>query len=327
MARSLDPSLHPASAAPEPVRSVSPARPAPVAPRTRSSAANLWLSLRPRQWTKNLFVFAALVFSERLFDPSAAGLALAAFVVFCLLSGVVYLVNDIRDREADQLHPAKSTRPIASGALSRSSAGAGAAALAAIGLAGAFWIGRDFAVVALLYLSLFGLYSVSLKHVVILDALTISAGFVLRTIGGAVAIDVPFSHWLLLCMLLLAMFLALSKRRAEVVSLADDATGHRRILAEYSPHLLDQMIGVVTASTLLAYAFYTISPETVAKFGTDRLVYTVPFPLYGIFRYLYLVHQRAGGGSPAELLLTDRPLLGCVALWVLAVVLILYGPW
>jgi len=142
-----------------------------------------------------------------------------------------------------------------------------------------------------------------------------------------VVIDVPFSHWLLLLMLLLAMFLALSKRRAELVALADGATGHRRILAEYSPYLLDQMIGVVTASTVLAYAFYTISSETVAKFGTDRLLYTVPFPMYGIFRYLYLVHQREGGGNPSEVLVTDRPLLICVALWALAVVVILYGPW
>ena len=146
----------------------------------------------------------------------------------------------------------------------------------------------------------------SLKHVVILDALTIAVGFVLRAIGGAVAIDVPFSHWLLLLTLLLALFLALSKRRAELVTLAENATGHRRILAEYSPYLLDQMIGVVTASTLLAYAFYTISPETVAKFGTDRLLFTVPFPLYGIFRYLYLVHQLLGP--------LFRPLLSWVCL-------------
>jgi 4-hydroxybenzoate polyprenyltransferase len=171
------------------------------------------------------------------------------------------------------------------------------------------------------------LYSASLKHIVILDALTIALGFVLRAIGGAVAIDVAFSDWLLLLTLLGALFLALSKRRAELVMLADDATGHRRILAEYSPYLLDQMIGVVTASTLLAYAFYTISPETVAKFGTTHLLYTVPLLLYGIFRYLYLVHQRAGGGDPSELLVTDRPLLTCAGVSVLTVIMILYGPW
>ena len=155
--------------------------------------------------------------------------------------------------------------------------------------------------------------------------LTIAAGFVLRAIGGVVVVGVEFSHWLLLLMLLGALFLALSKRRAELVTLADDARGHRRILAEYSPYLLDQMISVVTASTLLAYAFYTIDPGTVEKFGTDRLLWTVPFPLYGIFRYLYLVHQREGGGNPSEVLLTDRPILVCVALWGAAVILILYG--
>jgi 4-hydroxybenzoate polyprenyltransferase len=178
-----------------------------------------------------------------------------------------------------------------------------------------------------LYLLLLALYSATLKHVVILDVLTIAAGFVLRAIAGVVVVGVEFSHWLLLLMLLGALFLALSKRRAELVTLAAGATGHRPSLADYSPYLLDQMIGVVTASTLLAYAFYTISPDTVAKFGTDRLLWTVPFPLYGIFRYLYLVHQREEGGNPSEVLLTDRPVLACVALWGLAVITILYGPW
>ena len=160
-----------------------------------------------------------------------------------------------------------------------------------------------------------------------MDVLVVAGGFVLRAAGGALAVGVEFSHWLLMLTLLLALFLALSKRRAEIVALADDARAHRRILAEYSPYLLDQMIGMVTASTLLAYAFYTISPETVAKFGTDRLLWTVPFPLYGIFRYLYLVHQRAAGGNPSETLIEDRPILVCVALWGASVILILYGPW
>ncbi len=329
MARSVDPSVRPAPAAPADV-----VRPGARAARAEAAGSSVRVplgtlvrSLRPAQWTKNLFVFAGLIFGERLLDPAAVALALGAFVVFCLLSGVVYLVNDILDREADRRHPLKSRRPIASGALAVSTAAAAAAVLAAAGVAGAFWIGRGLGAVALMYLSLFGLYSRWLKHVVILDALTIALGFVLRAIGGAVAVDVPVSHWLLLLMLLLAMFLALSKRRAELLSLAEDASGHRRILAEYSPYLLDQMIGVVTASTLVAYAFYTVSAETVAKFGTDRLIYTVPFPLYGIFRYLYLVHRRDGGGNPSELLLTDRPLLLCVALWGMAVILILYGPW
>lgn len=312
-----------------PVPSASPAYPAPAGgalPR-RSLATNLLLSLRPSQWTKNLLVFAGLIFGEKLLDPTSATTAGAAFVIFCLLSGVVYLVNDVRDREADRLHPVKARRPIASGELSPATAMGVALALAGLSLAAAFALNEAFGLVAASYLVLFGLYSVSLKHLVILDVLTLAGGFVLRALAGAVAIGVPFSDWLLLLTLLLALFVALSKRRAELVTLAGEATGHRRSLAEYSPYLLDQMIAVVTASTLLAYAFYTISPDTIQKFGTDRLVFTVPFPLYGIFRYLYLVHQRDGGGNPSELLLADGPLLACVGLWGLAVILILYGPW
>jgi 4-hydroxybenzoate polyprenyltransferase len=288
----------------------------------------LVLSLRPNQWTKNLIVFAGLIFGQRLLDATAVVSAGLAFVVFCLLSGVVYLVNDVRDREADRLHPVKSRRPIASGAVAPSVALGMAVVLTAVALGLAFLtISVPFGLVATSYVVLLALYSMSLKHLVILDVLTIAVGFVLRAWGGAVAVHVSVSHWLLILTLLLALFLGLSKRRAELVALADGARGHRRSLAEYSPYLLDQMISVVTASTLVAYAFYTIDPETVAKFGTDRLLWTVPFPLYGIFRYLYLVHQREGGGNPSEMLLTDRPLLGCVALWGAAVVLILYGPW
>jgi len=250
---------------------------------------------------------------------------MVAFGVFCLLSGVVYLVNDIRDCDADRLHPTKSSRPIASGALSVQAAWVFAAALTVLALALAFRLSNGFGAVGLTYLVLLVLYSVWLKHMVILDVLTLSLGFVLRAWGGAVAVDVGMSHWLLLLTLLGALFLALSKRRAELVSLAGDAKHHRPSLAEYSPHLLDQMISVVTASTLLAYALYTIDTQTVARFGTDRLLWTLPFPLYGIFRYLYLVHQRDGGGNPSEILLSDRPILVCVALWGAAVVLVIYG--
>ncbi len=283
--------------------------------------------MRPRQWTKNLFVFAGLIFGDKLMDPRSAAIAAAAFGVFCLLSSTIYLINDVRDREADRLHPLKSRRPIASGALPIGVANAAALVIATVALAGAFAIGPNFFGIAALYLILLAAYSLSLKHVVILDVLTLASGFVLRAAAGAVAVHVEFSHWLLLLMMLGALFLALSKRRAELVSLADDAGAHRPSLAEYSPYLLDQMISVVTASTLLAYAFYTINPETVAKFGTDLLLYTVPFPLYGIFRYLYLVHRRDGGGNPSETLWEDRPTLICVALWGAAVIAILYGPW
>jgi 4-hydroxybenzoate polyprenyltransferase len=301
---------------------------------SRPLAVELLRSLRPAQWTKNLIVFAGLIFGladrqhpERLADTVAIARALIAFAVFCVLSGVVYLINDVRDREADRLHPSKSRRPIASGTLSPRVALTAAALLSVVAIAAAFLTRPAFGVVATAYVLLLGLYSASLKHIVILDVLTIAAGFVLRALAGAVAVEVEFSHWLLLLTLLGALFLGLTKRRAELVTLAEDARGHRRILAEYSPYLLDQMISVVTASTLLAYAFYTIDPGTVQKFGTDRLLWTVPFPLYGILRYLYLVHQRDGGGNPSETLLTDRPIMGCVALWVVTVILILYGPW
>ena len=291
---------------------------------SRSTAVLLFHSLRPEQWTKNTIVFAGLIFGLELFDRTAVVRSLLAFAVFCALSGVVYIINDIMDREADRRHPLKARRPIASGALSPSLAGGVAAALAAVALAAAFALGIPFGAVALSYVLLQEAYSGPLKHIVILDVLTIAIGFVLRAAAGAVAIGVPISHWLLVDTTLLALFLALSKRRHELVLLADGATGHRPSLGEYSPYLLDQMISVVTASTLVAYIFYCISPETVQKFGTDMLGLTIPFPLYGIFRYLYLVHRREGGGSPSQMLLNDRPLLVCVALWVLAVVVIVY---
>jgi 4-hydroxybenzoate polyprenyltransferase len=293
--------------------------------RARPLAINLLMALRPTQWTQNLIIFAGLIFGGRLLEPGAVATSLAAFVIFCALSGVVYLVNDIADRDADRQHPVKRRRPIASGAVPVNVAAASAAILAAGALGWAFWLQPAFGWIGTLYLALLGLYSGPLKHTVIIDVITISIGFALRAAAGAVVLGVAISHWLLILTILLALFLALSKRRHELVLLAEGATSHRRILNEYSPYLLDQMISVVTASTIVAYAFYTVSPETIEKFGTDRLVWTLPFPLYGIFRYLYLVHQREGGGSPAEMLLTDRPLLVCVALWAIAVTIIIYG--
>jgi 4-hydroxybenzoate polyprenyltransferase len=299
--------------------------PAGDSARARSLAVNLLLTLRPAQWTKNLIIFAGLIFGGRLLEPEAVSTALVAFVIFCALSGVVYLVNDIADREADRRHPTKRHRPIASGAVPVRVAAGTAVILAAGALGWAFWLQPAFGWIGALYLALLAIYSGPLKHTVIIDVITIAIGFALRAAAGAVVISVAISHWLLILTILLALFLALSKRRHELVLLADGATSHRRILDEYSPYLLDQMISVVTASTIVAYAFYTVSSETVEKFGTDRLVWTLPFPLYGIFRYLYLVHQREGGGSPAEMLLTDRPLLVCVGLWALAVTMIIYG--
>jgi 4-hydroxybenzoate polyprenyltransferase len=292
----------------------------------RPIALNLLVSLRPGQWTKNLLVFAGLLFGKRLFETSAVVDALAAFGVFCALSGVVYLVNDIADRETDRQHPLKARRPIASGALSVPVAAVTAGIIGVAALTAAGTLGWAFEGVAASYLALQLLYSGPLKNILIIDVLTIAIGFVLRAVAGAVAVHVEISHWLLVCTILLALFIALAKRRHEITLLADGAASHRPILREYSPYLLDQMIAVVTASTLVAYAFYTISPETQEKFGTPWLGLTIPFPLYGIFRYLYLVHRREGGGSPADLLLTDRPLMLCVALWAIAVAWIIYRP-
>jgi 4-hydroxybenzoate polyprenyltransferase len=296
-----------------------------VAVQDRPLALSLFLSLRPSQWTKNLIVFAGLIFGQRLFDLQAVVEAVLAFAIFCALSGVVYLVNDVADREADRRHPTKCLRPIASGAVTPAAAITLAVVLSVAALAAGWWLRPAFAAAALAYVGLLALYSGPLKHIVIIDVLTISIGFVLRAVGGAVAIEVPISHWLLILTILLALFLALAKRRHELVLLADDATRHRRILEEYSPYLLDQMIAVVTASTLISYVIYTVSPETVQKFRTDWLGLTLPFPLYGIFRYLYLVHKKEGGGSPSDMLLNDRPLLICVACWTLAVAAIIYG--
>lgn len=311
-------------------RSASPNLPAPdpahAAALSRSTASNLFATLRPRQWTKNLLLFAGLVFGRRLFEPAALLAALQGFAIFCALSGVVYLINDVADRETDRRHPVKRRRPIAAGALSVQVAVGAAVVIGAGAVAASFAMSGRFGLVAILYLALQGLYSGPLKHIVILDVLAVAIGFVLRAVAGAIAVDVEISHWLTVCTILLALFIALAKRRHELVLLADGAPSHRPILDEYSLYLLDQMIAVVTASTMIAYIFYTISPETSAKFGTDLLGLTIPFPLYGIFRYLYLVHRREGGGSPADLLLSDRPLLTCVLLWVGAVVLIIYRP-
>jgi 4-hydroxybenzoate polyprenyltransferase len=294
--------------------------------RARSTPGLLLASLRPEQWTKNLLVLAGVVFGGRLLEPPAVASAVVAFGVFCVLSGAVYLFNDIADREADQSHPLKCERPIASGQLAVSTALTAGAILGVVGITVAFGINTQFGLIAATYIAALVLYSVALKHVVIVDVLLIAAGFVLRAVGGAVAVEVPIGHWLLVCTTLLALFLALSKRRHELTLLADGATDHRRILEEYSPYLLDQMIGVVTSSTLIAYTVYATSADTAARLGTGKLGLTIPFVLYGIFRYLYLVHQKRGGGSPAAMLLTDWPLLGCVALWAASVIVLLYTP-
>jgi 4-hydroxybenzoate polyprenyltransferase len=282
------------------------------------------VSLRPQQWVKNLFVFGGLIFSQRLFTSSAWP-ALAAFAIFCGLSGAMYLLNDVADREKDRLHPEKRLRPVAAGRLRPGAAVGAAAALIVLGLGLGAWLSPRFALAGLAYVVLLGAYSAWLKHVVIVDVLVVAIGFVLRAVAGALAIDVAISGWLLICTILLALFLALGKRRHEVLALEASAARHRPILAEYSAGLLDQMIAVVTASTVTAYALYTMSPETVAKFHTQLLPATLPFVLYGIFRYLYLLYHRRLGGNPSEIVVRDRALLINTCLWLATVLLIIYG--
>jgi 4-hydroxybenzoate polyprenyltransferase len=289
-----------------------------------TSTRAILASLRPHQWTKNLVVFAALGLSKHLFDAGPLLRTLLGFALFCGLSGTVYLINDIVDVERDRLHPLKRLRPIASGALSLPLASSVALGLGALSLGLSALLGWPFLLCAAAYLASNLLYSFRLKEVVIVDVLSVSMGFVIRAIAGAVAIEAPLSEWLVICTILLSLFLTLSKRRHELTSLSDTASDHRKILAEYSPYLLDQMISVVTASCVTAYAFYTTAQETREKFQTNRLYWTIPFVLYGIFRYLYLVHQKEQGGSPTDVLLTDRPLLVAVALWALAIAVIVY---
>lgn len=293
---------------------------------TRSTATSLFVSLRPDQWHKNLIVFAALIFAVKLLDPAALARATAAFLIFCAVSSVVYLLNDLADRDQDRQHPTKRMRPIAAGDLPPTTAVTVAVVLGATALVAAFWLGPAFGLAAAAYLALFVLYTIWLKHVVVLDVMAIAIGFVLRAVAGGLVIGVHISNWLLVCTMLGALFLGLAKRRHEMTLLTDGAGGHRKILEEYDPYLLDQMIGVVAAATMVAYIIYCASPETHAVFGTEWLVLTTPFPVYGLFRYLYLVHRKAGGGNPSDLLLKDRPLLACVLLWGLTSVLIIYRP-
>jgi len=292
----------------------------------RNPLLGLILSLRPKQWTKNLVIFAALVFSQTAGEQTHVKLAVQAFAVFCLLSGAVYLLNDLLDYQQDRKHPIKCSRPIASGLLDRRVASVAFVLIAGISILWASLLTRTFLFAALAYFILQVAYSFKLKHTVILDVFSVAAGFVLRTIAGAEAISVEISSWLVICTMLLALFLALCKRRHEIVLLSAKAVEHRKILSEYNIPFLDQMISVVTTATVLSYALYTMSEDTVHKFHTHRLIFTVPFVLYGIFRYLYLVYRKDQGGSPDTILLTDKSLIADLLLYLVATFCILYRP-
>jgi len=294
-------------------------------PGSRSGVvAGIVISMRPRQWTKNLVVFAALIFAKKLTEPALLGRAAIAFALFCAVSGAVYIINDLFDIDRDRRHPLKAMRPIASRALGTVPALTAAALLLCGSLMAGFVLSPPFGAAVLIYAVLNGVYSLWLKEVVILDVMIIASGFVVRAVAGGLVIDVTVSTWLILCTLLLSLFLAFCKRRQELETLTR-AHEHREILREYSIEFIDQMINVVTASTVVAYIFYTLSPEVEQKLHTRHLYLTVPFVLYGVFRYLYLVHRKGEGGNPAQALLTDRPLLVCVLLWAVTAVLLIYA--
>ena len=272
--------------------------------------------MRPEQWLKNGFVLAPIVFSGLVGDRDAWLRTMLAVAAFCVASSAVYLINDVIDRKADRSHPIKQSRPIASGEVSVMKAFVMAVLLLLAAAIIAVWLGGWFAAVLAAYVSLVVLYSGLLKRAVFLDVLVVAAGFVLRVVGGAVAIDVPVSRWILVVTYLLALYLALGKRRSELVLLGAEAGNHRVVLGHYTLPMVDQAISVVLGATVLAYALYTVAPDTVAKVGSEGLLATVPIVLYGLFRYLYLLHRHELGGSPTKALLTDRPLLVCVVVWL-----------
>ncbi|OGF44447.1 MAG: phosphoribose diphosphate--decaprenyl-phosphate phosphoribosyltransferase [Candidatus Firestonebacteria bacterium RIFOXYC2_FULL_39_67] len=284
----------------------------------------IFLSLRPKQWTKNFLIFAALIFSQKLNNYYSVIETLIGFLIFCIVSGSIYTLNDIIDRDKDKLHPKKAKRPIASGKLPISYAILSFLFFATLGIVSAFNLETNFGWVIVIYIALQILYTFNLKNVVILDIFIIAIGFVLRVVAGAEIIAVDVSSWLLVCTLFLSLFLALGKRRFELIKLDKKATSHRSSLKEYNVSLLDQMITVVTSATVVAYAIYTLSPETKSHFNTEHLIYTLPFVLYGVFRYLYLIYQKETGGNPEEILVTDIPLIIDILLYGVTVWYIIY---
>lgn len=284
----------------------------------------VFISMRPKQWIKNCFIFAALVFSQNLFVPRMISISVMAFIAFCLISISVYLFNDLMDIEKDKKHPNKRYRPLASGRLSPLVAKIVFIIALFASLITSFFINMNFLLIVSAYFTIQLVYSKLLKEVVILDVFSIASGFFLRVAAGAVAIRVPMSAWLLLCTIFISLFLALGKRRHELTTLGEYATEHRKVLNEYNGHLLDQMVSIVTAGTVLTYSLYTLSPETIERFNTKNLWLTIPVVLYGIFRYLYRVYQKEEGGRPEKILLDDKPLLLSIGIYISIVITILY---
>ncbi len=280
-------------------------------------------TMRPKQWVKNIFVFAPLTFDVKLFNLHYLAQTLAGFVLLCLVSGAVYTINDLADIKKDRQHPKKRNRPLASGQLSISAAVIAAVAIPLVALPLGFLLNSAFGVILTGYLLIQITYSFWLKNVVIIDVMLIAAGFLLRVAAGVPLVDAKrFSPWLYICMTLLALLIGFGKRRHELVLLKENAQMHRQSLQEYNLSLLDHIISIVTASTLLAYALYTFSAKGLPANYTMML--TIPFVLYGIFRYLYLIHVKGMGGAPEEIALSDQPLQVTVVLWGLSVIIVMY---
>ncbi|MFC1668537.1 decaprenyl-phosphate phosphoribosyltransferase [Chlamydiota bacterium] len=285
---------------------------------------NYILLLRPQQWIKNVLVFAGLIFSENVGNVSKCLTVLASFIIFCAVSSGIYIINDIIDRNEDKRHPEKSNRPIASGKVSIPISVGISIVLLVLSFLGAGILSCGFFAVIFIYFVIHIVYSLFLKQLIIVDVFCIAAGFVLRAMGGAAVIQVEISPWLILCTFFVSLFIGFGKRRNELELLQEDARRHRPILGEYTPYFLDNIISVVTGATVLSYALYTVSPETVRKFGSINLLYTVPFVLYGIFRYLFLVHQKKKGGDPTKIFLSDRSLQVNIVLWIVLCFVIIY---
>jgi 4-hydroxybenzoate polyprenyltransferase len=281
-------------------------------------------AMRPRQWSKNVFVLAGIVFAGRLFEVRAELRALAVFAVFCAAASSVYLGNDVADRVSDAHHPLKRLRPIASGRLAPAAASAASAALAAVALAGAALLNRATLAITAGYLASTFAYSFGLKRVFLLDVMIVAAGFVLRAAVGAAAIDAAISPWLLVCTFLLALFLALGKRRAELVLLGLGAQNHRAALGQYSLALLDSWLTALSGAAIVSYAIYTQSERTVEHFGTTNLLFTVPFVIYALFRYQHHLVREDAGGDPGSLLIRDPGLWAALLGWSVTAALVIY---
>ena len=276
----------------------------------------LWTVMRPHQWVKNLFIFAPLLFGRKLTDPAAIGQSVLAFIVFCLLASGLYIINDWIDAEEDRAHPEKRNRPISSGALPVPVALFGAVLL----FIPAFWIaagalGLSFFLVTALYFILTLSYCIALKRLIVIDCMTIAAGFVLRVVGGAIAVSVIPTHWLIVCAFLLALFLAFTKRRQELLTLSENAAEHREVLNQYTVEYLEKVNGILIGAAIVCYALYTVAPETVERFKTTAMIYGTVFVIYGMFRYLALIKNPELGGNPSKMLLHDRPLMLTVVGW------------